>query len=91
MRSPKGELIGFCFTEGGGVQYKANAVPHAVTMLAGVKPGTVGLGRARKAMFDRTLAGFARNVRCDIVKRWQAIGNTGQQMIYCGVLLRGRG
>jgi hypothetical protein len=85
-----GEVVGFCFTEGGGVLYKANGVPNAVTMLAGIKAGSVGLSRARSHIFDMTLAGFAKSISCEIVKRWQAIGKTGQHVIYCGVVLRGR-
>jgi hypothetical protein len=93
-----GELLGFCFTEAGGIMYKANGVPHAVTLLAGIKAGSVGLGRARHAIFERTLAGFVRGYNCDIVKRWQAVASktangkaSGNQTIYCGVVLRGRG
>lgn len=85
-----GELVGFCFTEGGGILYRSNGVPHAVTMLAGVRHVTAGLGRARSQLFEMTLAGFMRRLGCEPVKRWQAIGKTGQQMIYCGIVLRAK-
>jgi len=92
-----GELIGFCFTEAGGIMYKSNGVPNAVTMLAGIKAGSVGLGRARHQLFEKTLAGFLKMTQCDVVKRWQAVAKltangkaSGNQTIYCGVVLRGR-
>jgi hypothetical protein len=86
-----GEAIGLIITEGGGIAYKANSVPHAVSILARVRHGAVGLGRRREDIVDRCLAGLARRMRCKIEKRWQATGRSGATMLYVGVVLRGIG
>lgn len=84
-----GERLGMIFTEGGGMAYKANTVPTAMTVLAGVRSRAVGLGRKREAITDRAIAGLAKRMRCTIEKRWQAKGTTGAIMLYVGVVLRG--
>lgn len=84
-----GEAVGMIFTEGGGIAYKANSVPHAVSVLGRVKHGAVGLGRRREDIVDRCLRGLADRMRCTIEKRWQATGKSGATMLYVGVVLRG--
>jgi hypothetical protein len=84
-----GERVAFIFTEGGGIAYKANTVPHAVTLLAGIKHGAVGLGRRRDDIFERALKGLARRMHCWVEERWQAKGKNAVALIYCGVIFRG--
>jgi hypothetical protein len=86
-----GETIGLVLTEGGGIAYKANSVPHAVSILAKIRHGAVGLGRRREDIVDRCLKGLARRMRCTIEKRWQATGKSGATLLYVGVVLRGVG
>lgn len=91
-RVKPGELVGFVFTEGGGIAYKANAVPDAVSVLAGIKRGAVGLGRKRHDIVDRCLVGLAKRMRCTIEKRWQATATkSGGRLLYVGVVLKGIG
>lgn len=76
--------------EGGGLAYKANRVPAAVAELTGLRQGVVGLARSADVVIDRAIAGLARRMNCEIVKRWQADGKTGAAVKYIGVLLRCR-
>jgi hypothetical protein len=85
-----GELLGLAITEGNGLSYKGNVMPHAIRMLTGLRPGIVGLSRKQDDVITRAIAGLAKRMRCDVVKRWQAEGRTGASMRYIGLVLRGR-
>lgn len=84
-----GELLGFAFTDGAGLAYKANNVPAAVQELARLSPRFTGLNRWRDDLTTRTLAGLAARMRCEIVDRWEAHGKTGMSVAYIGIVLRG--
>lgn len=89
----RGELIGLTLTEGAGIGQKMGNVAHVISMLTGLKAGNgslPGLGRARDHVFSLALRGLAKRMNCDLVNQWRAMGKTGQQMIYCGCILRGR-
>ena len=91
-RVPPGELLGLVLTEGAGLSYKANVVPAAIAELTGLRTGVVGAFRRKQdAVINRAIAGLAKRMSCDVVKRWQAEGKTGAAMRYIGLLLRGRG
>jgi hypothetical protein len=85
-----GELIGLTITDGAGAAFIGNVIPGSVALLAGLKPGMVGLLRRRDEVLDRVIAGLAKRMRCDVVKRWQAKGKTGASVRYIGLVLRGR-
>jgi hypothetical protein len=85
-----GELIGIALTEGAGLSYKANVIPHAIGALTGLKPGIVGVGRSQDNVIDRAIRGLAARMRCKVERRWQAAGRTGASMRYIGLLLRGQ-
>lgn len=85
-----GELIGLVLTEGAGLAYKANVVPEAIAILTGLRHGIVGLSRKQDAVIDRAIAGLAKRMNCDVMKRWQAEGQTGAVMRYIGLVLKGR-
>lgn len=85
-----GELIGFALTEGNGFAYKSNVMPAAIQLLTGLRPGIVGLSRKQDSIIDRAIAGIAKRMRCDVVKRWEAHGRTGASMRYIGLVLKGR-
>lgn len=84
-----GELLGLVLTEGNGFAYKSNVMPIAVRVLTGLRPGVVGLSRKQDSVIDRAIAGLAKRMRCEVVKRWQAEGRTGASMRYVGLVLRG--
>lgn len=86
-----GELLGLVLTEGGGLSYKANVVSTAIAELTGLRAGVVGLSKKQDAVIDRAIAGLAKRMVCDVVKRWQAEGRTGAAMRYIGLVLKGRG
>lgn len=86
-----GEQIGLLLTDGNGIGYKMNNVPHAVTMLTGIRAGGVGLGKLQDGIIDRAVAGIAKLMHCEIAKRWQAMRNdTGPAPRYIGLILRGK-
>ncbi len=85
-----GEMIGVILTEGAGLAYKANIVPEAIAILTGMRQGIVGLSRKQDAVIDRAIAGLAKRMNCDVVKRWQSEGRTGAVMRYIGLVLRGK-
>lgn len=88
-----GELFGFALTEGAGFNQKSGNVSVAISHLTGLRAGKAvipGLARKRQAIFAQTANGLARKMRCDIAQQWRAIGKTGQQVVYCGLVLRGR-
>jgi hypothetical protein len=84
-----GELVGFTFTDGAGAAFIGNVVPAAVSQLAGLKPGVVGLLRRRDEVMARTIAGLARRMRCRVARQWQASGRTGAAVRYIAVVLEG--
>jgi hypothetical protein len=90
-RVAPGELLGLVLTEGLGVAYNGNQVPHAIALLTGVRKGMVGMSKKRDAMMDRAIAGLARRMNCTVEKRWQAEGRTGAAMRYIGLVLKGKG
>ena len=83
------ELIGFAFTDGAGLSYKANNVPGAVQELAQLNPRFTGLNRWRDQLTNRTIAGLAERMRCEVLERWEAHGKTGMAVAYIGVVFRG--
>lgn len=85
-----GEVLGLAITEGAGLSYKSNVLPHAVRVLTGLRPGIVGLGRKQDDLIHRTIVGLAQRMRCSVEKRWQAEGRTGASMRYIGLVLKGR-
>lgn len=89
-RVAAGEQLGLVLTEGAGFAYKSNIVPEAIALLTGLRTGIVGLSKKQDAVIDRAIAGLARRMGCEIVKRWQAEGRTGSAMRYIGLVLRGR-
>lgn len=90
-RVAPGEKLGLILTEGAGLSYKANVVPHAIAALTGIRTGTVGLSKKQDAIIDRAIAGLARRMNCTVEKRWQAEGRTGASMRYIGLVLKGKG
>jgi hypothetical protein len=90
-RVAPGEKIGLILTEGAGLSYKANVVPHAIAILTGVRTGAVGLSKKQDAIIDRAIAGLVRRMNCGIEKRWQAEGKSGAAMRYIGLVLKGKG
>jgi hypothetical protein len=86
-----GELVGLVLTEGAGFAYKSNIVPEAVAILTGLRTGIVGLSKKQDTVIDKAIAGLARRMGCEIVKRWQAEGRTGASMRYIGLVMRGKG
>lgn len=90
-RVASGELVGLVLTEGAGFAYKSNIVPEAIGILTGLRTGIVGLSKKQDAVIDKAIAGLARRMGCEIVKRWQAEGRTGASMRYIGIVLKGKG
>lgn len=92
-RVAPGELVGMVFTEAAGLSFRSNNIPFVVAQLAGIKSqhgAAVGVHKQRHGIFDRTVQGLARRMNCTIEKRWQAVGKTGMETVYCGVVLKGR-
>lgn len=79
-RVAPGELVGLVLTEGAGLSYKANVVPLAIAALTGLRAGIVGLAKKQDAIIDRAIAGLAKRMSCEVVKRWQAEGRTGASL-----------
>ncbi len=90
-RVAPGERIGLVLTEGAGLSYKANVVPHAIAILTGIRTGVVGLSKKQDSIIDRAIAGLAQRMSCTVEKRWQAEGKTGASMRYIGLVLKGKG
>jgi hypothetical protein len=90
-RVAAGELVGLVLTEGAGFAYKSNIVPEAIAILTGLRTGIVGLSKKQDAVIDKAIAGLARRMGCEIVKRWLAEGRTGASMRYIGLVMRGKG
>lgn len=89
-RVAAGELVGLVLTEGAGFAYKSNIVPEAIALLTGLRTGIVGLSKKQDAVIDKAIAGLARRMNCEVVKRWQAEGRTGASMRYIGLVMRGQ-
>ena len=88
-RVAPGEIIGLVLTDGGALGAKLNSPPRSLLTLSGTRPGLSGYNRIYADMTTRAIAGAAARMRCEVVKRWQAKGVTGQSMFYSGVVLRG--
>lgn len=82
-----GERIGMIFTEGDGLKYRMNGVPNVVTQLIGLKSGIAGLNGQRDQILAALVTEIARRMGGEIVKRWQAKGRTGQEVVYMGVVI----
>jgi hypothetical protein len=84
-----GERIGICFTDGTGTKLKFGSLPLAMAELAGVPVNAAGISREWRSILDRTIAGIAKTMRCQIVKRFEAVGKTGAKVVYVGLVLEG--
>lgn len=85
-----GEAIGLVLTEGVGLFYRNNGIPIAVSILTGLPTrGMAGVGRNQDMIINKAIAGLARRMSCEVIKRWQAEGKTGAVMRYIGLVLRG--
>lgn len=84
------ERVGFVFTEGDGLSYKANNVAHAVTHLIGLRAANqVGLIKRRQDVLALIVGALAKRMGGRIAQRWQAMGKTGAAVAYLGVVLEG--
>jgi hypothetical protein len=82
-----GERVGMIFTEGMGLKYRMNGVPLAVTHLIGLKSGMAGLVWQRDQILAAVVSEIAKRMGGEVVKRWQAKGKTGQEVVYMGVVI----
>ena len=85
-----GERLGLILTEGTALKLKMGGIARGLSLLSGVKAQS-GLGRMQDEVIDRALLRTAAMMGATIRSRWQATGKTGSRMIYCGVVLQGRG
>lgn len=87
----KGERIGFVLTEGSGLALKQQIVPLALRQLAGLEGVPRGVSRMADVLLDGAVAGMAKHMRCQVVKRWQAERKAGTAMKYVGLVMEGTG
>ena len=86
-----GERLGLVFTEGTSLYTRFSSVPHAMREAAGLLPAvSLGAGRLHDALIARAVRGVVRRMGGAVVKEWRAVGVTGAQMRYIGVVVEGR-
>lgn len=91
-RVAKGERIGFIFTDGTSLKTRFGQLPKAMSQAAGISAnGNMGIGRWHDEIIARCIAGVMRRMNCVMLKQWRAIGLTGAQVRYLGVVLEGTG
>jgi hypothetical protein len=91
-RVAKGERIGFIFTEGTSLKTRFGQLPKAMSQAAGISAnGNMGIGRWHDEIIARSINGVLRRMNCVMVKQWKAIGLTGAQVRYIGVVAEGTG
>jgi hypothetical protein len=89
-----GETIGLIITNGDGraLTLRANLpLPYALRELAGLKGGVAGVARQDDDIENRVVAGLAKRMNCEVLKRWLCVGRTGAKVRYLGLVLKGRG
>lgn len=85
----EGEAVGVILTDGSCLALKQGGIPGAMAMFAGLSGNLSGLARWQDDVEDRAISGFARAMKCKILRRWQAKGKTGAGVRYIGLVLAG--
>lgn len=85
-----GELIGIVLTDGSLIGLKLGKTPNALAELAGIASGARGMSHQYHQIIDRAVSALCERMRCDVVQRWQAQGQTQAGVMYIGLVLRGR-
>lgn len=83
-----GERVGLVITEGTSLYTRFSQVPYAMREAAGLLPAiSLGAGRMHDDLIARALRGIVRRMHGTIVKEWRAMGVSGAQMRYLGVIV----
>jgi len=86
-----GERLGLVLTEGSSLYTRFSAVPYAMRQAAGLLPAiALGAGKMHDELITRAVRGVVRRMHGVIVKEWRALGATGAQVRYIGVVIEGR-
>ena len=89
-RVAPGERLGLVMTEGTSLGTRFNSLSHAMRQAAGVtKAGSIGAGRWHDELIALALGGVVRRMGVRIIRQWRAIGTTGAQVRYLGMILEG--
>jgi len=89
-RMHPGDRVGLVITEGTSLFTRFSSVPKAMREAAGLLPAVaLGAGRLHDELIARALRGIVRRMGGRIVKQWAAIGTSGAQMRYVGVVIEG--
>lgn len=84
-----GERLGLVLTEGSSLSLRQGRVPGALASLAGLSGHLAGLARWHNDIVDKALNEICRRMGAEITHRWHAQRNTGANMRYIGLVLRG--
>ena len=85
-----GERIGLVLTEGTALKTRFSQLPFAMREAADLtRAADRGAGHLHDAVIARGLQGIVRRMRGRIVRQWQAVGTSGAQMRYIGLVVEG--
>jgi hypothetical protein len=84
-----GEMLGLVLTDGSRLNLKMGGVPLALRQMAGFITKVSGASVLQEEVVDRAIAGTAKALNCELIRRWQATGKTGAGVLYNALILRG--
>jgi hypothetical protein len=85
-----GERIGLILTEGSGLKLKMGQPPAALAELCGLQGKIAGLIRGKHELIHKAIGSLARQMNCQVTRRWQADREAKASVSYIGLVLCGR-
>lgn len=84
-----GERIGFALTDGSNMKLKMGDAPHAMCLLAGLRPRAVGMASSHEELAARCIGGICRRMKSKPVSLWRAKGKSAAHVLYYGFIMEG--